>query len=102
MNKVYKEEDKIPQMKNWSIFSDNIRCVKHDEKTPTQIRPQYIRLPTAQRAQLQIEKRRDFDFGINPETLKTNYSDIYEGIHAAMIYTDRFDENSDLSMTYLG
>ena len=44
----------------------------------------------------------DIDFGINPETLKTNYLDLYEDIHAEMIYTTRFDENSDLSTTYLG
>ena len=44
----------------------------------------------------------DTDFGINPETLKSNYLDMYEGIYAQMIYTNRFDENSDFSMTYLG
>ena len=27
---------------------------------------------------------------------------MYEGVHAEMVYTNRFDENSDLSMTYLG
>ena len=34
LNKVYKDEDKTPQIKNWSIFSDNVRYVQHDEKTP--------------------------------------------------------------------
>ena len=34
LNKVYKEEDEIPQMENWSIFSDNSRYVQHNEKTP--------------------------------------------------------------------
>ena len=42
------------------------------------------------------------DFVINPETLKSNYLDMYEGVHAEMVYTNRFDENSDLSTTYLG
>ena len=27
---------------------------------------------------------------------------MYEGVHAEMIQTNRFDENSDLSTTYLG
>ena len=27
---------------------------------------------------------------------------MYEGVHAEMIYTNRFDENADLSTTYLG
>ena len=44
----------------------------------------------------------DIDFGISPETLKTNYLDLYEDVFADMIYTNRFDENSDLSTTYLG
>ena len=44
----------------------------------------------------------DIDFGINPEILKTNYFDLYEDVHAEMVYTNRFDENSDLSTTYLG
>ena len=33
LNRVYKSEDKTPQMENWSIFSDNVRYVQHDEKT---------------------------------------------------------------------
>ena len=27
---------------------------------------------------------------------------MYEGIHVEMVYTNRYDENSDLSTTYLG
>ena len=27
---------------------------------------------------------------------------MYEGVHANVVYTNRFDENSDLSTTYLG
>ena len=34
--------------------------------------------------------------------LKTKYLDMYEGVHAGMVYSNRFDENSDLSTTYLG
>ena len=44
----------------------------------------------------------EIDFGINPETLKSNYLDMYERVHTEMVYTNRFDEKSDLSMTYLG
>ena len=40
LNKVYKDEDKTPQMENWSVFSDIVRYVQHDEKTGTQVRPQ--------------------------------------------------------------
>ena len=47
LNKVYKDKDKMPQIENWSIFNDNVRYVQHDEKDPTQVRPQYLRLPTS-------------------------------------------------------
>ena len=34
LNKVFKEEDKSPEMRKWSIFSDNVRYVQHDQVTP--------------------------------------------------------------------
>ena len=34
LNKVFKEEDKSPEMRNWSIFSDNVRYIQHDQATP--------------------------------------------------------------------
>ena len=47
-------------------------------------------------------KTLDIDFGVNPETMKIINLDLYEDVHAEMTYTNRFDENSDLSTTYLG
>ena len=44
----------------------------------------------------------DMDFGDNPDLLKTNCLDLYEGVHADVVYSARFDESSDLSTTYLG
>ena len=34
LNKVFKEEDKSPEMRNWSIFSDHVRYIQHDQVTP--------------------------------------------------------------------
>ena len=34
LNKVFKEQDKSPEMRNWSIFSDNVRYVQHDQAMP--------------------------------------------------------------------
>ena len=48
------------------------------------------------------EQTLDIDFGDNPSTLKKNYLDMYEEVHADMVYSNRFDENLDLSTTYLG
>ena len=44
----------------------------------------------------------DIDFGMYPDTLKSKYLDVYEGIYAEMVYANKFNENSDISMTYLG
>ena len=44
----------------------------------------------------------DVDFGLYPDVTKARYLDIYEDIYAEMVYASKFDENSDLSMTYLG
>ena len=44
----------------------------------------------------------DLDFGDTPERLKGDYLDMYKEIQSEVISTTRFDENSDLSMTYLG
>ena len=34
-NKVYWDENKMKQMENWSILSNNVRYVQHDEKSKT-------------------------------------------------------------------
>ena len=44
----------------------------------------------------------ELDFGQTPHILKEEYLDIYEGILSEIVNTTRFDENSDLSTTYLG
>ena len=36
------------------------------------------------------------------EKLKSDYLDVYDGVYAEVITTDRFYEDTDLSMTYLG
>ena len=44
----------------------------------------------------------ELDFGITPQKLQEEYMDIYEGIHSDIVSSNRFDENSDISTTYLG
>ena len=44
----------------------------------------------------------ELDFGVTPKILHEEYLDVYEGIQSEIINTTRFDENSDLSTTYLG
>ena len=44
----------------------------------------------------------ELDFSPTPYILKEEYLDIYKCIQSQIVNTTRFDENSDLSTTYLG
>ena len=44
----------------------------------------------------------ELDFGSIPHMLKEECLDIYKGIQSEIVNTITFDENSDLSTTYLG
>ena len=104
LNKVFREEDKSPEMRIWSIFSDNVRYVQHEQKTPPKLevdtldyrhhKESYFKLKEEERETL------DIDFGMYPDILKSKYLDMYEGVYAEMVYTNKFNENSDLSTTH--
>ena len=44
----------------------------------------------------------ELDFGPTSHILKEEYLHMYEGIESKIVNITRFDENSDLSTTYLG
>ena len=44
----------------------------------------------------------NIDFGESLDVLKAKYMDVYEDVFAEVVATNRFDENVDLSTTYLG
>ena len=46
--------------------------------------------------------RTSLNLGRSQEKLKDDYLDMYEGMYAEVISTDRFDEDTNLSTTYLG
>ena len=106
LNNVYKVPEKCPEMKNWSIFSDNIRYVQHDQITAQNLNFDTLDYRNHKDLYLQLkeEKREalDIDFGLYPDVTKARYLDVYEDIYAEMVYASKFDENSDLSTTYLG
>ena len=103
LNKVFREEDKSPEMRNWSIFSDNVRYIQHEQMTWQTLhidtldyrchKELYLKLQGEERDTL------DIDFGIFPDILKSKYLDMYEGVHAEMVHATKFNENSDLSTT---
>ena len=106
LNNVFKEKDETPEMRNWSIFSDNVRYVQHDQATSQNLnfdtldcrdhKDLYLKLKEEERKTL------DVDFGLYPDVTKARYLDVYEDVYAKIVYANKFNENSDLSMTYLG
>ena len=44
----------------------------------------------------------DVNFGGSPDKLKAEYLDVYEGIYAEIVSSDRFDKDTDLRTMYLG
>ena len=106
LNRVYRDEDKTPQMENWSIFTDKIKYVHHDEKTPHRLDLKTLNYQLHKELYCKLKEEEgdslEIDFGVNPETLKANYLDLYEDIYTEMVFTNRFDKNSKLSTTYVG
>ena len=47
-------------------------------------------------------ERIDIDLGESLEVMRSRYMDIYDEVYAEIVTTSRFDENVDLSTTYLG
>ena len=95
------------QIEEWSILSDHVKYIKHDGSGTFhnlnvdtfnyhQNKDLYKELK-----EKEILKAR-VNFGRSPEKLKSDYLDVYEGVYAEVISTDRFDEDKDLSTTYLG
>ena len=94
-------------MEQWSILSDNIVYVKsEDNDIMNGIKIKSIDYREHKRMHRKISKEEgehlDFDFGESPEIMRNRYMDVYDEIYAEVVTTSRFDENVDLSTTYLG
>ena len=87
MNNVvnYVQYDRYPK----SFYYLNIRAI---------IKGNVKRKPNTEEERQILE----LNFGDMPEKLREEYLDIYNGIQSEILRTTRFDENSDLSTTYLG
>ena len=95
------------QIEQWSILSDNIVYVKSEDKdimNGIDIKP--IDYQEHKRMYRKMNKeggeRIDIDFRDSLEVMKNRYMDVYDMVYAEVVTTSRFDENVDLSTTYLG
>ena len=106
LNNIYKIPESCLEMKNWSIFSDNVRYVQHDQTTGQNLNFETLDYRNHKDLYLQLKEEPllslDIDFGLYPDATKARYLDVYEDVIAEMVCASKFDENSDLSMMYLG
>ena len=106
LNNVFKEKDKSPEMRNWSIFSDNVRYVQHDQVTTQNLNIDTLDYRDHKELYLKLKEKKgetlDIDFGLYPDVTKSRYLDAYEDIYEKMVYGNKFNKNSDLTTMYLG
>ena len=106
LNEPDKNKDETP-MEECSILSDHVKYVMHGKSEVFQklrINSMNYRQNKDLYKSLNNEQtiRINLNFGNSPENLKADYLDMYKGIYAEVISTDKFDEDTDISTTYLG
>ena len=103
VNNAEKIEPLMTQMEQWSILSNVFNYIQHDRHHMINHNLS-IRAVNKYKNSLETKDKREITelyFSIMPKILCEEYLDVYEGIQSEIINTTRFDENSDLSTTYL-
>ena len=103
VNNAKRIEPLMTQMEQWSILSDVLNYVQHsrfhlmNHTLDIKVVNKYKSKPNTDNREF-----KELDFGVTPQKLQEEYMDIYEGIHSEIVSSIRFDENSNIGMTYLG
>ena len=103
VNNAEKIEPLMTQMEQWSILSNVLNYVQHS-RLHSMNHTLDIKAVDKYKYRLSADNKefKELDFGATPQKLQEEYMDIYEGIHSEVVSSNRFDENSDISTTYLG
>ena len=101
VNNVEKIEPLVTQMEQWSILSNILNYVKHSRFNSMNDMLNVIAMNKYKSKPNVDREFKEIDFGTTPQKLQKEYMDIYEGIHSGIVSSSRFDENSDISTTYL-
>ena len=102
VNNVERTEPLMTQMEQWSILSNILNYIQHSKFNSMY---HTLDVKAMNRFKIKPDMGREFkelDFGITPQKLQEEYMEIYEGIYSDIVSSNRFDENSDISTTYLG
>ena len=95
-------EPLMAQMEQWSILSNILNYVQHSKFNSMN---HSLNVKVVNRCKVRLELEREYkelDFCPIPQKLQEEYLDIYDGIQSDIVSSSRFDENSDISTTYLG
>ena len=107
INNAEKIEVQKTQMEQWSILSNMLNYVQHSQLNSMNhsldIKPVNKYKTQSNDSHSSFDKEfREVDFGKAPQSLQDEYLYVYEGIQSDIVSSNRFDENSDTSTTYLG
>ena len=101
VNNTEKTEPPITQMEQWSILSNVLNNVQNS-KFNSMNHTLNVRPVNRYKVKPDTEKVfRKLDFGTVSQNLQEEYLDVYEGTQSDIVSSGRFDENSDISTTYL-
>ena len=102
VNNAEKIEPLMTQMEQWSILSNILNYVQHS-RFNSMNHTLDVKAMNEYKSKHNIDREfKELDFSTTAQKLQEEYMDIYEGIHSEMVSSNRFDENSDRSTTYLG
>ena len=102
INNAEKIEPLMTQMEQWSILSNILNYVQHS-RFHLMKHTLDVKAVNKYKFKLNIDREfKELDFGTTPQKIQEEYMDIYEGIHSEIVSSNRFNENSDISTTYLG
>ena len=97
-----KTEPQMTQMEKCSKLSNVLNYVQHS-KFNSMNHSLSVRPVNRYKIKPDMGKEfRELDFGAVPQNLQEEYLDVYEGIQSDIISSSRFNENSNISTTYLG
>ena len=97
-----KIEPLMTQMEQSSILSNVLNYVQHS-RFNSMNHTLGVKAMNRYKSKPDVNKEfEELDFGATPQKLQEEYMDIYEGIHSDIVSSSRFNENSDISTTYLG
>ena len=103
VNNAEKIEPLMTQMEQWSILSNILNYVQHRRLNSVNYMLDIKAVDKYKyRPGKDSREFKELDFGATPQKLQEEYMDIYEGIHSEVVSSNRFNENSDISTTYLG